>query len=226
MIDIRREGPVFVLTMNAGDNRFNRTSVDALGKALDEVEGSDGPAALVTTGAVEKFYSNGLDLDWMTGDGKDEAPAFLSDLMSLFGRLLTFPIASVAAINGHVFAAGAMFSMAHDYRVMREDRGFFCLPEIDLPMPLAPGMTAVLKAKLDTRVLHDLLLTGRRVGGAEAAALHIVDEAQPADQVLPRAIERAASLSGKDRTIYRSLKLSLYGDAAAILLKGELPIKK
>ena len=38
--------------------------VDAMNEALDTVEGSSGPAALVTTGGEDKFYSNGLDLAW------------------------------------------------------------------------------------------------------------------------------------------------------------------
>ena len=51
MLDLRREGAVFVLTMRCGENRFNRPFLDALNAALDEVERSSGPAALVTTGA-------------------------------------------------------------------------------------------------------------------------------------------------------------------------------
>ena len=75
-IDVKREGEVFVLTMGNGENRFNRPFVTAFNAALDEVERSNGPAALVTVGGEEKFYSNGLDLDWMAGDGRDEARTF------------------------------------------------------------------------------------------------------------------------------------------------------
>jgi len=59
MIDLRRDGSVFVLTMQAGENRLNRPFLDALNRALDTVEASSGPAALVTTGGQEKFYSTG-----------------------------------------------------------------------------------------------------------------------------------------------------------------------
>src|SRR6185295_2001362 len=104
-VDLTRTGPVFVLTMNAGENRFNRGFLDDLNRALDEVEASSGPAALVTTGGTEKFYSNGLDLAWMGSDpGREEGPKFVADVIGLFGRLLAFPVPSVAAVNGHAFA--------------------------------------------------------------------------------------------------------------------------
>jgi enoyl-CoA hydratase/carnithine racemase len=223
MIDLRREGAVFVLTMNAGENRFNRAFVDAIKAALDEVEGSTGPAALVTTGGTEKFYSNGLDLDWFMGDGKDQIQQTLRDVFRMLARFLASPIPCVAAINGHAFAGGAMLAAAHDFRVMREDRGFFCLPEVDLGMPLAAGMAALLNAKIDHGVLRDLLLTGRRIGGGEAAALRVVDESVPGDGVLARALHRAGALAGKDRSAFAALKHALWGDAIATLNEGRLP---
>ncbi len=222
MIDLRREGAVFVLTMNAGENRFNRQFVGAMDSALDEVERSTGAAALVTTGGSEKFYSNGLDLDWMMGDGKDQVQETLRAVFRMLARILGSPVPSVAAINGHAFAGGAMLAAAHDYRVMREDRGFFCLPEVDLGMPLAPGMAALLNAKIHPHVLRDLLLSGRRIGGGEALALNVVDEVAPGERVLARAIERAASLAGKDRGAYAALKRSMWGDAVAVLEEGRI----
>jgi len=223
MIDITREGNVFILTMNAGENRFNPGFLEELGLALDEVEAANGPTAMVTTGGSEKFYSNGLDLEWMTGDGASDALAMVADVLRLYARLLEFPVPSVAAMNGHAFAGGGMFATAHDYRVMRHDRGYFCLPEVDLGMPLADGMTALLQAKLRGDVLRDLLLTGQRLGGAECAEHGIVDEAVAASRVLPRAIERAEALSGKHRGAYRALKRGMFATAIAVLRKAEVP---
>ena len=60
-IELRREGEVFVLSLDDGENRFRDDSIAAWNEALDEVEATEGPKALVTTG-TGKFYSNGLDL--------------------------------------------------------------------------------------------------------------------------------------------------------------------
>jgi len=221
MIDLSRRGAVFILAMQAGENRFNRPFVAALSGALDEVEKSSGAAALVTTG-TDKFFSNGLDLDWLMTTGASEGPAFIADFLALLGRFLAVPVPTAAAINGHAFAGGGMFALTHDFRVMRADRGFFCLPEIDLGMPLAPGMNALITGKLATRVATDLLLTGRRVGGEEAVRLGIVDEAVPAEQVLERAIARVEPLAAKDRATYSALKRGLFGAAETLLRQGAI----
>src|SRR5262249_34245350 len=128
MIELRQEDQIFVLQMKSGENRFNQSFLDALNRALDQVEAAPEAAALVTTGEG-KFYSNGLDLEWLAGVDAAQAKENLRCVLALLGRLLTFPMVTVAALNGHVFAAGAMLSLAHDFRVMRSDRGYFCLPE-------------------------------------------------------------------------------------------------
>jgi enoyl-CoA hydratase/carnithine racemase len=209
VIKLTREGPVFVLTMRSGENRFNRAFLDALNGALDEVEGTGGPAALVTVGE-DKFYSNGLDLTWLTGEGAAEGPTFLRAFLAFLGRVLALPLPTVAALNGHAFAGGGMLALAHDFRVMRADRGFFCLPEVDIGLPFAPGMSALIRAKLDPAVSNDLMLTGRRIGGSEASSLRVVDETAEAEQVLARAVARAEGLASKDRATYGAIKRGMH----------------
>ena len=106
MIEVTRTGDVFVLTMVANENRFNPTMLDAFERALDEVDASDGAAAVVLTGQG-KFFSNGLDLDWMMANAEQGGPALVADgLQALYRRLVMFPTATVAAVNGHAFAGG------------------------------------------------------------------------------------------------------------------------
>ena len=125
-VTLDKSGDVFVLTMDAGENRWNTALVDDLTLALDEVEGSSGAAALVTTGASEKFYSNCLDLDWRNApeshvDAVDPNAFYFMEFMS---RMITLPVPTIAAVNGHAFGAGFMFALCHDYRIMRQDRGY------------------------------------------------------------------------------------------------------
>jgi enoyl-CoA hydratase/carnithine racemase len=213
VIEIERAGAVWMIRMDNGENRFNRESVDTLHRHLDEIARQPGPLALVTTGAG-KFYSNGLDLDWMARAGDDAGP-MVGDVQRLLGRLLRFPALTVAAVNGHAFAAGAMFASAHDVVVMRDDRGYWCLPEVDLGLPLPEAMFAVLAAKLPHATLHEASLTGRRYTAADGLAAGIVHHAVPEDVVVNRAVELATAAAAKNRSIISEHKRLMYGPAAA-----------
>src|SRR4051812_45910123 len=117
MIELRRDGDVRILRFDDGENRFTPGFLDEFAAMLDELSAVEGPCALVTTG-TGKFYSNGLDLDWL-GRNTDEWGPYLDRVHGLFARLLTLPMPTVAALNGHTFAAGAMLAVGHDHRVMR-----------------------------------------------------------------------------------------------------------
>jgi len=210
MIDLSREGDVFVLRFDAPENRFRPDRVEAWHKALDRVEAAGKPAALVTTGSG-KFYSNGLDLEWMLGEASEaERATYIPEVLGLMARVLTFPAVTVAAINGHAFGAGAQLSLAHDYRVMRDDRGYWCMPEIDMGAPLHPGMTAIIQARVSHQTAHEIIVTGTRYTAGLARERKIVDHAVAEGEVLPRAIAIAAELAPKAHPVMRQLKSGLY----------------
>jgi enoyl-CoA hydratase/carnithine racemase len=212
---------VFVLTWSDGENRFRDDSLAAWNAALDEVERAEGPKALVTTGAG-KFYSNGLDLDWAFRERKDSFPDYLLEVLAVLSRILTFPCVTVSACNGHAFGAGAQLVVAHDYRLMHAERGFFCMPEIDMRAFLHPGMTALLAARLPAQTVHEVLATGRRYGGGDAKAAGIVEEALPEAELLPRAIALAAGLAAKAHPVMKRLKSDLYPHVLAALRQRQV----
>jgi enoyl-CoA hydratase/carnithine racemase len=149
--------------------------------------------------------------------GAEAAGAAMRRLSGLLARLLAYPGASVAAVNGHAFGAGAILAAAADDRVMRSDRGYFCFPEVDLGIAMSPGFDAVLQARYPRQVLLRALVSGRRHGGDEAVAAGLVDEAVPEDRLLPAAVARAAALVDKDGAAVGRLKAGLYAAELAVL---------
>jgi enoyl-CoA hydratase/carnithine racemase len=132
-------------------------------------------------------------------------------------RMLEFPVHTVAALQGHTFAAGAMLALAHDFRVMRADRGFFCLPEVDIHIPFTPGMSALIRARLQPQVAHEAMTTGRRYGGTDALANAIVDATAGDGEVLKVAVERAAALAPKAAPVIGAIKTQMYLPVLAAL---------
>jgi Delta3-Delta2-enoyl-CoA isomerase len=216
VIESKRENGVALVAMRSGENRFNPGFIAELSRALDEVENSDEPHALVLTGDG-KFFSNGLDLAWMSGEGRDHAGEVVRGMLGIFARLLSSPVPSVAALNGHAFAGGAMLALACDFRVMRSDRGFFCIPEIDLGLPLHPGMASLIQARLPKLAAHEAIVTGKRYGGIEALDKGIVDYTVPAVDLITKSLALASPLAGKNRAVMQAHKRLMYAETLRLL---------
>lgn len=221
MIDLEKQDDIFVLTMNEGENRWNTTFTRAFSAAIDEVEASVGPAALVTASSHQKFFSNGLDLDWvMSPDGHpggDREP-FGVEYMDLLGRLITLPMPTICAIGGHAFGAGFMISLAHDIRIMREDRGYLCANELEIGLTIPEPEVALFRHKIPAPAFHETVMLARRWTGPAAVSAGFVESAVAQDEVLGTALERAAGLAhlGADRDRYGWQKQALYGENAIL----------
>ncbi len=213
-ITVTRAGDVAVLNLGDDENRFSLGFLDEIGQRLDEVAAS-GAAALVSTGSG-KFYSNGLDLDWLMAHG-NQMGFYVGRVHTLLARLLTLPMPTAAALNGHAFGAGAMLAMAHDYRSMRDDRGYFCLPEVDIHIPFTPGMAALIQAKLTPAAAVASMTTGRRFGGADALRYAIVDATAAEGAVTDAAIGLVAPLGAKDPGTLGAIKNTMFGPAVTAL---------
>ncbi|MGV0153111.1 enoyl-CoA hydratase/isomerase family protein [Rhodococcus sp. GB-02] len=224
-----RAGEVFVLHLgNEGEpdtpNPFNPRWLDQVEDLLTEVENFDGPGALVTT-AVGKFYSTGLDTDWILHNA-DQVNGYIDRVQTLFARMLTFAMPTVAALPGHAFGGGAILAAAHDHVVMREDRGFFCLPGITIGASYAPGSIALLASRLPTRAVHDALVTGRRYGGIEALSAGFVDQVAAPDDVLSTAVDYARTLTRTRGRTLNEIKELLYAEPLALLRTPVVGIDK
>ncbi|MGP9723190.1 enoyl-CoA hydratase-related protein [Corynebacterium sp. AOP40-9SA-29] len=208
MPTLTRRDDVFVLDLGDSENRFHPTWVEEVTALLDEVSAATGPRALVTT-ATGKFFSNGLDLEWLDAH-QDQRADYLASVEALYARILSLPVVTVAAVQGHAYAAGAMLTLAHDLRVMRADRGFWCLPEADIGIPFTLGMSSLVRERLDRQVAHRAMVTSERFGGVDAAASGVVDRAVDEQDVLPTAVDLAAAQTGKAGDTLATIKARMY----------------
>ncbi|MFE3098858.1 enoyl-CoA hydratase-related protein [Nocardia tengchongensis] len=205
---------IAVLDLGDTENRFSPEALNAIDEHLDTVL-IDGADALITT-ASGKFYSNGLDLDWLSAHG-ERAEWYVAQVQALLARLLTFPVPTAAALPGHAFGAGAMLALAHDYRVMRADRGYFCFPEADIRIPFSRGMAALIQAKLTPRSAMASMTTGRRFGGPDALAYDLVDAIADLDTLTDTAAALLAPIGAKDQATLGAIKATMFADAVSAL---------
>lgn len=212
---------VAVLKMDNGENRFNFPFLKAFRKILDDIEKT--PATvMVVTSTHEKIWSNGIDLDWLQPAVEKEGPVLLSkfraEMYGLMKRVLTFPMITIAAINGHAFAGGAFLAFAHDFRFMRSDRGWICLPEIDLGMPLGSVFTAITRRAAPLYMLEEMQYTGIRLTADECLQHHIIKKACHIDTLMDDAMAFAKKMN-KDRNLIRQMKLDTHKHTIDIIDK-------
>ena len=227
LVDFTVDEHVAVITMNSGENRLNPPFLTALLDTLETVEQQTDATSLVVTASHEKIFSNGLDLDWLLpayqkGDFATTR-SFFYLMNQAFERILLYPMVTVAAISGHAFAGGALLACVFDFRFMRSDRGYFCLPEVDLGIPFTPGMNAILKKAVPMHMVEEMELTGVRLTAAECERYHIVRKAVAQETLMAEAMAFAKSQK-KNRPILREMKKRLHRDIVRVFAMEDPPV--
>jgi enoyl-CoA hydratase/carnithine racemase len=211
-IDYSVDESVAVVALNDGENRFNPDFLNAFLGILDDIEQRTDARTLVVHATHDKIFSNGIDLEWLVPVIQKGDIAAAKDFFFLLNRLLlrlvTYPAITIAAITGHAFAGGAIMACAFDFRLMRADRGFLCLPEVDLGIPVLPGMNAILAKAIPRYKLEEMQYTGCRLTADECAQHHIVRKACHISDLLEETLTFARSLN-KQRAIVREMKMRL-----------------
>ncbi len=194
------EDRVAVITLNRPEamNAWNGALCRGLDAALEWARSDDDVGAVVITGAG-RAYCAGADLSAGGDTFGDRSTGRADDQDDTAARTPTVlpwdvPKPVIAAINGHAVGVGATHALACDLRIAANEAkiGFVfnrrgMLPEL--------GSHAVLPRVVGLSNASDLLLSGRIITGAEAAAMGLVSAAAPADQVLDLALERARDMA-------------------------------
>ncbi|KAK6438479.1 hypothetical protein LTR95_005315 [Oleoguttula sp. CCFEE 5521] len=199
------------------DNRLTTKFCTSLILALDILATRHPAGVVITTSGITKFYSNGLDLDHASF-----TPGFFPEaLYALWLRLLTYPMPTVALINGHAFAGAFMTAMMHDYRVMNPHRGFLCLNELELGVPLRAPMSSVFREKLSPVTYRKLVLEAARMKALDALKESVVDSLGGLEEALTfidemKLVAKASpGLTGKSALV--ELKREMYRETVGYL---------
>lgn len=204
------------------ENRFHPDWIAAVHQQLDTIEAGDDKTAVVIT-ATGKFFSNGLDVGYIAANS-DSLPQYLDLVHGLYQRLLTFSRPIVAAVNGHAFGAGAMLVLCADHRIMRTERGFWSLPEINLGMPFTDPMSALLRTRLPDATATEAMTTGRRYGGPQAQAIGIVDQVVDVDALLTLSTAEAADRAATAGPALATVKSNLRGPLLQVMSQPTPPL--
>ncbi|KRA37703.1 MULTISPECIES: enoyl-CoA hydratase/isomerase family protein [unclassified Nocardioides] len=184
---------VALITMVGADglNLFSRTTARALGSALRSCDEDDRVRAVVLTGAGATFCA-GADLT--PGSGSFDEPDGEFSASPVQPAAFQIRKLVIAAINGHAIGIGLTLALQCDLRVVAEDAKI-AIPQVRRGMIGDAQSHFTLRRLAGTAVAAEMLLTGRTIWGEEAAARGLANQALPAADVLPTAMDIARDVA-------------------------------
>lgn len=214
VIEWKKQDAVAIVSMCNTANRMNKSFVQDFHRCLDQVEADVQVTAMILTAVDEKNFSQGVDVEWigerLVNQQRKEIIDFMYGMNEVFKRLLLFPVPVIAAINGHAFGNGAILSCACDFRFMRKDKGFFCFPEVDIGIPLLPGMIALVHKAIPEYMFNHMLLSGQRMTAVDLEHANVIVKACENQENLVKEAMTFAAGFDKKRGIFRELKKRIH----------------
>ena len=195
MLEVQHDGGVATVRFDHGRvNAMDLELLEATSATVGELDADGDVGAIVLTGNGRAF-SAGVDLRRILAGGADETERFLGALSDAFLVTLRCGTPTVAAVDGHAIAGGAVLAAACD-RVLASDdpRIRVGLAELAVGVPFPPSAIEIVRRRLGTH-LSEVVLTARTYPVAEARDLGFLDELVPADELLDRAREAATALA-------------------------------
>jgi enoyl-CoA hydratase len=215
MIQLEMDAGIATLRLNRPPaNALDLPFIIALGEAFAELENKNEIGALIITG-TGRFFSAGLDLKAVPAYSADEQRALATELNRMVGRLYGLPLPVIAAVNGHCIAGGVIVALCCDYRIAAAGDYKIGLTEarVGVPFPVAPMV--VVQGELSQPAARIAVLLARNISPEDALSQGMLDELQPAEQLLSRAMEIAEEMATLPRSAYGRIKRQLRAAALA-----------
>ncbi|MCP4135378.1 MAG: enoyl-CoA hydratase/isomerase family protein [bacterium] len=214
-ITLERQEKIAVVTLNRPDKRnaFDLDMWSRLEQVTEELR-KDLPRAIVITGAGNKAFSAGFDVNPENPQvaalieavkEKDREPVekLVRYIRTTTGNFTSLPVPVIAAVNGICYGGGAEFAAQCDLRVT-DPGAVFCFSEVRLGLMPDWGGGVALTRLLGQAAAADLVLTAREVGAEEARGLGLVNRVSAPGMALAEAIELAQSIAKNGPQAVRS----------------------
>ncbi len=204
-----QEGPLLTLILNRPEslNALNDQVLDDLSAALDAVD-LDTVRCLILTGAGEKAFAAGADIAAMADMTPEEAAAFSRRGNEVFRRIETFPLPTIAAVNGYALGGGCELAMACDLRLCSET-AVFGQPEVTLGITPGFGGTQRLMRLVGMGKAKELIFSARSVKAPEALEMGLVNAVYPPEELLPAAKKLGARIAKNAPIAVRACKAAM-----------------
>lgn len=183
------ENGILIITINRPDklNALDKTVIEELGKAIDEVYINQEIRSAIITGSGPKAFVAGADItEFLTLDAKGGAALAQKGQALVFDKIENCPKPIIAAVNGFALGGGCELAMACHFR-MASDNAKFGQPEVNLGLIPGYGGTQRLTQLIGKGRAIELLISGQMVDAATAHQYGLVNHVTTAEELLEKA---------------------------------------
>ncbi|MGD2188124.1 MAG: enoyl-CoA hydratase-related protein [Desulfobacterales bacterium] len=189
-------------------NALNAALLDEFSQALDEVAADKNIGVLVLTGAGDKSFVAGADINELATYTPLTAKNFSSNGHNLIVKLQELPIVVIAAVNGFALGGGTEIAIACDF-IYASENAKFGQPEINLGLIPGFGGTQRLPRLVGMNMAKELIFTGKMISAAEAEKIGLVNKVTPHDQLMEEVMKTAKEMAFKGKTSLRAAKQAI-----------------
>lgn len=199
-------------------NALNAQTVREIGEAFDAAREDEAVKAVILTGAGEKAFVAGADINELAQATPMSGKATAEKGQRIFLSIERFPKPVIGAINGFALGGGCELALACHIRIASENAQLG-LPEVTLGIIPGYGGTQRMARLLGKGKALELILTGDRIGAADAERIGLVNRVVPLDQLMSVCEELA-------RRIMLRGPLAVRAAIEAVMSGSEMPFEE
>jgi len=219
-IVVETSGRISFLTINRPDKRnaLNQATRDEMVHALESLERSPETRVVIITGAGDKAFIAGADINEFEGRTALTQREAMKG-MRIFNAIEDFPKPVIAMINGFCLGGGLETALACDIRIA-SDTAKLGQPEINLGIIPGGGGTQRLTRLVGEGKSMELILTGDLIDAAQAKAIGLVNEVVPLNDLRSMVVNLATRIAEKSPIALRMAKEAVKSAARTNLREG------
>ena len=202
-----KKDTIGLLTINRPEklNALSNELIEELAQFLDDVENDEELRVLVLTGAGEKAFVAGADIQELVDRDALLGRKVSRTRQEIFSRIENLPIPVIAAVNGYALGGGLELALACSIRLC-SDRAQFGAPEVKLGIIPGDGGTQRLPRLVGLGRAMEMVLTGDFIDAQEAYRIGLVNQVISQDELMEKAMGLAQKIAKRPPLAVRYAK--------------------
>jgi enoyl-CoA hydratase len=204
------------LVMKHGPNALDRPLMSALTSELRRLADGGAPALTIAS-AHPSLFCPGWNLKLLADAPRETVGDFLAEFNALVLALFAYPGPTAAEIGGHAVAGGCLLAIACDLRVMVAGRPRLGLSELNLGVPVPGHSLRMLRSRLSSPALDDLVFRGEGCDAQRARDLGLVHRIAPPGEMKSATAHEINRLASRPRPAFVQTKRMLFSTVWAAM---------